>query len=194
VSQGGAEPPPGTGTHVLIAALLAVFGVVLAVAAIAGAGGTGGVIAGIVVLVVFLGMAYWAFRRAIPPEATHLRVAVATREVPRGGTVHAQIQVVGAEPGDEGIELGLVCTEYFEVKQIGPDTTDPYVMQRAVAHEEWRPASPDPGPQVQRFQVPADAPFTYRGRVLAYEWNVSARHSRRIGYAMVADAPVRVLP
>jgi hypothetical protein len=195
VSQAGGADPPGSGTQVLVAALLGIFGVVIGIAAIAGSGGSpAGIAAGVAGFVVFGGLAYWLFRRAVPPDATHLRVTVATREVRRGETVHAQLQVVGAEPGDEGIEFGLVCTEYYEVKQIGADTADPYVFRNDVAYEEWRPASPGPGPQVQRFDVPADAPFTYRGKCLAFEWDVRARHNRRIGFAMVADAPVRVLP
>ena len=49
----------------------------------------------------------------------------------------------------------------------------------AIADEEWTPVESVEGVQTFRFEVPADAPFSYKGDCLSFDWEVVARRKKR---------------
>jgi hypothetical protein len=143
--------PPGGGGKLFTAALLAIAGPGLAIYAFATAGDAVSDnaamwtrIAGAVLGAFFLFIAYVLYRKVVPPKARHLKVTLSAIEARRGDTVDARLEVTRA--GSEEIELGLVCTEYYDVEKTSYSSNSGSTRYRdtedAVAHEEWRPASP----------------------------------------------------
>ena len=112
--------PPGGGTKLFTAALLAIAGPRLAIYAFATAGDSVSDnaamwtrIAGAALGAFFLLIAYVLFRKVVPPKARHLQVTLPGAEGRRGDTLDARLEVKRA--GNDPIELGLVCTEYYDV-------------------------------------------------------------------------------
>ena len=126
------------------------------------------------------------------------RVEVAAHEVARGGRVDARLVV---EPGAEApgrLEVGLVCTVWYDEWRRHHDpggTSDRMrVVADAVAFEAWQPLSALPGSQAVRFDVPPDAPFSHEGEVVSFSWRVAAREAGGGKRGPSAYEPVWVTP
>jgi hypothetical protein len=195
--------PPGGGGKLISAALLAIAGPGLAIYAFATAGDAvsdnaamwtriGGAALG----AFFLFIAYVLYRKVVPPKARHLKVTLSATEARRGDTIDARLEVTRA--GNEEIELGLVCTEYYDVEKTSYSSNSGSTRYRdtedAIAHEEWRPASPSQSIHSVRFQIPPEAPFSFKGSCLAFEWRVSARQPKRMRFDRSTNVPLKVLP
>jgi hypothetical protein len=50
------------------------------------------------------------------------------------------------------------------------------------------------GPQRLELEVPADAPFTYSGRAVSFEWTLAVKEERAAGRESVAATEIHVLP
>jgi hypothetical protein len=195
--------PPGGGGKLFSAALLVIAAVGLAIYAFVAAGdavsdsaATWTRAAGVVLPLVFLAIAYVLFRKVVPPKARHLKVTLSAGQARRGDSIDARLEVTRA--GDDEIEIGLVCTEYYDVEKTSYSSNSGTRHYRdtddAIAHEEWRPASPSQSIHNVRFQIPPDAPFTFKGDCLAFEWRVSARQPKKMRFDRTSDVDLTVLP
>ncbi|MEA2440244.1 MAG: hypothetical protein QOH76_1668 [Thermoleophilaceae bacterium] len=189
--------PPGGGTKIFFAVFIGLGGVGLGIYAFALRGDavddnarTAVTVVGIVVPLLFLAGAYALLRAVFPPKARGVTVSVAVTDVRRGSDVEARLELATEKPG---LELGLVCTEYYDVETTDGRGNRSRTTSQAVAHEDWRPQS---GGQLQsvRFTVPADGPFSYRGDCVSYVWRVSARQPKRMRFDRTVSVPIVVRP
>ena len=161
-----------------------------------------------VYLVVFLPMAALTFlggwfwvrrgRGAVTRVSKDFEVSVESTELRRGDEVHARLRLLNPEGIGEKFEIGLVCTERYDVKQVhhnpnGADSSSRETAE-AVAHEEWRPADASEQLQSFSFGIPLDAPFSHEGACLSFAWRVCAREPVRMRSDEASDAPVWVRP
>ena len=195
--------PPGGGGKLVTAALLVIAAVGLAVYAFVSSGDAVSdsaarwtKVAGVVLPLFFLLIAYVLYRKVIPPKARHLKVTLSATQARRGDSIDARLEVTRA--GDDEIEIGLVCTEYYDVEKTSYSSNGGTSHYRdtedAIAHEDWRPASPSQSIHNVRFQIPPDAPFSFKGSCLAFEWRVSARQPKRMRFDRSSDVDLTVLP
>lgn len=132
-----------------------------------------------------------------PRQARYLELRVEPIEARRGGTVTATLTISDAAKLGEQIELGLVCTEYYDQKKT-VYTQNGYSEQRMTsstdAFAKWD--QPDPGQTQQtiRFTVPEDAPFSYEGGTVSWAWRVAVldRHAHKTDAHR--DIPIWVSP
>jgi len=130
-----------------------------------------------------------------------LEIEATGEPIRRGDDVEALVTI--SDPAKVGsVEVGVVCTEYYDedVEQTStdshgvPQTQSSRETLEATAHEEWRPLEPVAGVQSARFAIPADAPFTYEGDCLTFQWEVVARGRRRDRLDALASTPISVTP
>ena len=76
---------------------------------------TGGVIF-IVAAVVLMLLVVWVWWRRHPRQAHHLELRVEPIEARRGGIVTATVVIANTAKLGEKLELGLLCTEYYDMK------------------------------------------------------------------------------
>jgi len=130
-----------------------------------------------------------------------LEVAASDQEVRRGEEVEALVTISSARKLAD-IEVGVVCTEYYDELHTGRGYTDdttstPTTSRRTsdeVAHETWSPVETVSGVQSVRFTIPPDAPFSYHGECLSFKWELVARARRSRGLDRQARSEFSVLP
>ncbi len=97
----------------------------------------------------------------------------------RGAEIEALVTVSDpAAPGE--LEVGLVCTETYEKMDWvsrGPDESQSYerVTVTTRAYEEWQPLEMGVGTETVRLRVPVEAPFSYKGMIVSFKWELVAR-------------------
>src|SRR4051794_39790041 len=191
--------PPGGGAKLFIATIFLLGGMAVAIYALASprdaakAGArTAVTIFGIAFGLICVAVAYGLVRAVFPPKARHVRVDVERTELKRGEEVTARVEV--SQRASEKLELGLVCTEFYDEKHPdGRGGTD-RVTAQAVAFEDWRPQTPGSGTQTVTFQIPPDSPYSYRGDCLSYVWRVSAREPKRLRFDPATNVHLVVRP
>jgi hypothetical protein len=126
-----------------------------------------------------------------------LEVATADESVRRGGEIEALVTISSAR-GLDGLEVGVVCTEYYDEEDTTSSgdgsTTTSRSTSDEIAHESWRPVEASAGAQSIRFPIPANAPFSYRGECLSFKWEVVARGRRSRRLDAQARREFSVLP
>ena len=137
-------------------------------------------------------------RRGQVARQVGLGVAAVQGEVRRGQDVEALVSISQLE-GLEGIDLGLVCTESYAADTEETDmpthtTHTTRGTKTAKAHESWLPIDEILGTQSVRVTIPKDAPFSYQGSALSFEWEVLARGRRHLAPDALAKCPITVLP
>ena len=142
-------------------------------------------------------------REAHPLEALRrrltrgLEVAASDPEVRRGEEVEALVTISNARKLAD-VEVGVVCTEYYDELDTDNDTDDMSSTSRLtsddLAHETWSPVEAVSGVQSVRFTIPPDAPFSYRGECLSFKWELVARGRRSRGLDRQARSEFSVLP
>ncbi len=142
-------------------------------------------------------LAWFITSRGRPKRAVGFAVSVSPVELRRGQTVRAQLQIDDPEKLDGELQVGLVCTEYYDVKRevaTQDGTSTQRVTQSVIAHEHWTNA--DPAQQLQSFDfaIPETAPFSHEGTVLSFCWRVSAKVPRRGRRDPSSDQPIWVRP
>lgn len=147
-----------------------------------GARAGGGVFAGCALIMALLLL--WLWRRRHPRQARYLELIVEPVEARRGQTVSATLQISDAEKLGEKLELGLVCTEYYDAKQTvytENGSNEQRVTRSVEAFGRWNKADRSQLQQTVRFTIPGDAPFSYEGGAVSWAWSVSAidRHAHR---------------
>lgn len=194
--------PPGGGTRLTLVVTLVLGAVAMAVYAFVKRGDAvnhaarvGVTIVGVVLPLLALAGAYAIFRTLFPPKAKHLHLSVTNPDVQRGAEVVVNLEIARPEKVGDELELGLVCTEYYDVQTTDGRGNKSRATRPEVAYEDWRPQQGLSSNQTSvRFQVPADAPFSYRGHCLSYVWRVSAREPLRGRFDRAVNLPLVVRP
>jgi hypothetical protein len=124
--------------------------------------------------------AWVVWRRANPPRLKGVELTVAPREVARGGRVRATVSLTAPLDSDAELELALVCTELYDVKErvSNPNGSD-YDQRQTKEAERHRVATPvhAPGASVD-FEVPVDEAFSYHGDYISAVWKVRLQERR----------------
>jgi hypothetical protein len=157
----------------------------------------------ILVIGVLLWLAFWftfhsakALRRRRAKRLARelgLEVSAAEKRVRRGGEVEALVTVTST--GElEGVEVGLVCTESYDESNTDSEGRSYRSTNHATEFETWTPVESLVGSQSVRLAIPAEAPFSYRGNCLSFEWEVAARGRLPRGVDAEARSELSVLP
>jgi hypothetical protein len=126
------------------------------------------------------------WRGARPRYARGLDLRVERQELRRGERV-----AVSASGAGE-IEVGLVCTEAFDVRRRISDESRSRVTDRAVVWQQWLPVAHAALGQRIELAVPADGPYSYEGDCVSLAWAVLVR---RVGEQRAAEpVPLWVAP
>jgi hypothetical protein len=117
---------------------------------------------------------FWLFartlwRRVRPRYAAGMQVEVDRQELRRGDRV-------GATASGEGeLEVGLLCTQSFDVwRRIASDSSS-RVTASASIWQQWVPAPHAGLGQRVELALPADGPYSYEGDCVSVGWAVVAR-------------------
>ena len=134
---------------------------------------------------------FWFFARTMwrgirPRHATGMQVEVDRQELRRGDSV-------GATASGEGeLEVGLVCTQSFDVwRRIASDSSS-RVTQSASVWQQWAAAPHAALARRVALALPADGPYSYEGDAVSFGWAVVVR---RVGEKRFAEpVPLWVAP
>ena len=126
---------------------------------------------------------FWLFvctmwRGARPRYASCLAVAVERQELRRGERVAA------IATGEGELEVGLVCTQAFDVLRRISDESRSRVTDTASVWQQWVPAPHGALGQRIELTLPADGPYSYEGDCVSFGWAVVVR---RVGHKRVAE-------
>jgi hypothetical protein len=146
---------------------------------------------------VFALLVAWIWWRRHPRQARYLGLTVEPIEAQRGGTVTATIVVSNAEKLGEDLEVGLLCTEYYDVKQTvytQNGSQEQRVLKTTDAFSTWNELDRATPQHVIRFAVPASAPFSYEGGAVSWAWHVAVRDRHPRGLDASRDVPIWVSP
>jgi hypothetical protein len=150
-------------------------------------------IAAVVILLFFLGLSYAILRMVFSPHVRGVRVTLSGDDVRRGAGVDVRIEVAKPDRMAGRLEVGLVCTEYYAARVATSDGGYRRDLRQADAHADWRPFTGG-STQSERFVVPDDAPFSYRGDCISYVWRASARLPKRLRFDQAENVPLEVRP
>jgi hypothetical protein len=182
---GGCAAPAFAVSGVLGAALVAGFGLVL------GSLPDGPPTWPFLVGAVAVAALFWLFARTLrrgarPRFAAGLELQVERQELRRGDRVAA----IASGAGE--LEVGLVCTQSYDVwRRIGNDSRS-RVTDSASVWQEWVPAPHGALGQRVELALPADGPYSYEGDCVSVGWAVVVR---RLGEKRVAEpVPLWVAP
>ncbi len=147
--------------------------------------------------VVMLALFIWVWWRTHPREAGYLNLRVEPVELHRGDPVTATLVIGNPEKCGDTVELGLVCTEFYDEKNevvTENGTQTQRVTRKIDAFSDWNTADISQLQQTLRFTVPPDAPFSYEGSAVTWAWHVSVvdRHPHRPDGRR--DVPIWVTP
>ena len=138
------------------------------------------------VLAFFWLFARTMFRGARPRYASGLELQVERQELRRGDRVAAVVSGAGE------LEVGLVCTQSFDVwRRIANDSRS-RVTDSASVWQQWMPAPQGALGQRVELGLPAEGPYSYEGDCVSFGWAVVVR---RVGEKRVAPpVPLWVEP
>ncbi len=89
-------------------------------------------------------LAWFVAGRGSPKRAAGFALSAAPVELRRGDTVRAELQIEDPGKIDGELQVGLICTEYYDVKRevVTQDGTSTQRSTSSVtAHEEWKKAA-----------------------------------------------------
>jgi hypothetical protein len=134
---------------------------------------------------------FWLFARTMwrgtrPRYAAGFELRVERQEVRRGDRVAA------IASGEGELEVGLVCTQSYDVwRRIGDDSRS-RVTDSASVWQQWAPAPHGALGQRVELALPPDGPYSYEGDCVSFAWAVVVR---RVGDKRVAEpVPLWVAP
>jgi len=122
-----------------------------------------------------------------------LQVDAGVHSVRRGEEVDALVTITSPK-GLGDLEVGVVCTEYFDEESTDSDGDTSRATVEEVAHEDWQPVEELTGVQSVCLAIPADAPFSYEGTCLSFKWELVARGHKSRGLDAQARSDLSVLP
>lgn len=122
-----------------------------------------------------------------------LQVDAGEHGVRRGEEVEALV-TISSSKGLGDVEVGLVCTEYYDEESTNSEGRSSRATVEAIPHEDWQPVESAAGVQSVRLAIPADAPFSYEGACLSFKWELVARGRRSRRLDAQARREISVLP
>lgn len=122
-----------------------------------------------------------------------LQVDAGVHGARRGEEVEALV-TISSPKGLGDLEVGLVCTEYYDEETTDSDGDTSRSTAEAIAYEDWLPVEEVTGVQSVRLAIPAEAPFSYEGTCLSFKWELVARGHRSRGLDAQARSDLSVLP
>jgi hypothetical protein len=134
----------------------------------------------------------WGNRRRFRLRSGKVEVSTA-EAVRRGEPVDLAITIRDGAHSGVRLRVGVFCLERYDVEHQGKDTTH-RVTKENRAHEEWREVSTSEAQQGLSFVVPAEAPYTYAGSCLSFEWHAEALEIARMRPDAVASCTFEVRP
>jgi len=192
--------PPGRRFKLFMAALIALGGLAIGIYAFSLRGSAVNhsakvavTIAGIVIPLFFLALAYAILRLVVPPGVRGVSVTLSRDDVRRGSDVDVRVEAAKPDKMARRLEFGLICTEFYDVETTDGRGNRTRATRQADTHVDWRPFTGGPS-QTERFVIPADAPFSYRGSCLSYVWRVSARLPKRLRFDRALNTSLLVRP
>ena len=184
---GGCAAPAFVVAGMVGAAIVALFGVLLA--SLPDGPPLWPFLVGAVAVLAF----FWLFARthvARRPAALRggMRVEVDRQELRRGDRVGA----TASTEGEGELEVGLVCTQSFDVWRRISDDSRSRVTNSASVWQQWVPAPHGALGQRVELALPADGPYSYEGDCVSFGWAVVVR---RVGEKRFAEpVPLWVAP
>jgi hypothetical protein len=182
---GGCAAPAFAVAGVVAAAMLAGFGLVLG--SLPGGPPSWPFLVGAVAALAF----FWLFARTLwrgtrPRYAVGLELQVERQELRRGERVAA------IATGEGELEVGLVCTQSYDVWRRIANESRSRVTDSAAIWQEWVPAPHGTLGQRVELELPSDGPYSYEGDCVSVGWAVVVR---RVGQKRVAEpVPLWVAP
>ena len=144
----------------------------------------------------FLYAAYAIWRQGKPRVAEQVELRTSATELARGDTVHATARLLEPLEGDGRVEVGLVCTEWWDVwedRQTADNERDrARHTNEAVAFEQWQPLRSTQ--ETLKFTIPPDAPFSHEGTCVSFGWRLTARIPEAARTDPARHQPIWVLP
>jgi hypothetical protein len=122
-----------------------------------------------------------------------LQVDAGVHGVRRGEEVEALVTIASPK-GLGDLEVGLVCTEYYDEETTDSDGDTSRSTAEEIAYEDWMPVEELTGVQSVRLAIPVDAPFSYEGTCLSFRWELVARGHKSRGLDAQARSDLSVLP
>jgi hypothetical protein len=136
------------------------------------------------------------WRKANPPRLKGVELTVTPRELARGGSVRATVALTTPPDADAELELALVCTELYDIKErVHNANGTSYDQRQTKEAERHRVATPvhAPGASVD-FDVPAAEAFSYHGEYISAVWKVRLQERRPRRADRVLDELLWVRP
>ena len=127
-------------------------------------------------------------------EAEHFQVAAQPRELRRGDEVQATLRIDRLDEVGERIEVGLVCTEFWDDRVRDSEGNTRRETQEHEWHREWVEAQRTAPIQTFTFTIPEGGPPSYEGATVSVAWRVSAREPETLRRDPRSDCAVWVLP
>jgi hypothetical protein len=147
-------------------------------------------------LFLFLVSAY-VWRRGHLRQARYLRLQVEPQELRRGESVKATLLILDAQRLGESLELGLVCTEFYDERRRVYTQSGSYTRrttQSVQAFASWSHPNRGQARQTLSFEVPASGLFSYEGDAVSWAWRISVRDRHRHRTDAHRDVPIWVSP
>jgi hypothetical protein len=132
------------------------------------------------------------YRRRLRPRSDTVEIAT-TGPVRRGETVDVTMTIRDGVHTGVRFRVGVLCLERYDVEESTKNSTR-RVTREDFAHEEWREVSASEAQQGLTFAVPAEAPYSYHGSCLSFEWHAEALEIARLRPDAVASATFEVRP
>ncbi len=132
------------------------------------------------------------YRRRLRPRSDTVEIA-ASGPVRRGENVDVTITISDGAHTGVRLKVGVLCLERYDVEESTKNSTR-RVTREDFAHEEWREVSASEAQQGLSFAVPAEAPYSYAGSCLSFEWHAEALEIARLRPDAVASCSFEVRP
>jgi hypothetical protein len=139
----------------------------------------------------------YLWRRGHPRQARYIRLQVEPLEIRRGQSVTATLVILDAERLGESLELGLVCTEFYDARERVYTQSGSYTRRatRSVdAFKSWSHPDRHQARQTVSLEVPASGLFSYEGSAVSWAWRVSVRDRHPHRADAHRDVPIWVSP
>jgi hypothetical protein len=130
-------------------------------------------------------------------EAKGVSLQVEPIETARGGTVRVVLTVEPGQDEDGQLQVGLVCTQFYDVKREVTDAHGSHTQRVTECNDvvtDWRDVPSGTTTQTYTFPVPGDGPFSYEGATVSWAYRLSVRRSRAHRIDPHHDVPVWVAP
>lgn len=134
----------------------------------------------------------WQYRRRLRPSSDKVEIS-APASIRRGEDVDVGITIRDGAHTGVRLRVGILCVERYDVEQSTKDGSH-RVTKEDSAHEEWREVSASEAQQGLTFAVPAEAPYSYQGSCLSFEWHAEALEVARLRPDAVASSTFEVRP